>query len=212
MTDAPSDLSDLEAALMLCCPTTMYDSIAGLLAKARDRDEARALLGVYRDAREISAMSWNGFTIIGDRASIKEVERVAHRSEQLDEYQHGFENRMAALKAERDKETKRADFVQALLDAATKEVKGLIGERDEARRERDIFQLDRAALYDKLNGTPCAEIRWQQERDALRKALEGAEKELEKAEKLTGKNGPWLESIRIAIAKVRAAIRKALTP
>lgn len=52
-------------------------------------------------------------------------------------------------------------------------------ERDEARRERDIFQRDRTALYDKLNGTPCAEIRWQQERDALRaliaRAVEAAE-------------------------------------
>lgn len=41
-------------------------------------------------------------------------------------------------------------------------------ERDEARRDCAIFQRDHAKLYDKLNGTPCAEIRWQQERETLR--------------------------------------------
>ena len=38
----------------------------------------------------------------------------------------------------------------------------------EAEKERaDAMQRDRAELSDKLNGTPCAEIRWQEERDAL---------------------------------------------
>ena len=37
----------------------------------------------------------------------------------------------------------------------------------EAMEARYRAQRDRAALYDKLNGTPCAEIRWQQDREEL---------------------------------------------
>ena len=47
---------------------------------------------------------------------------------------------------------------QAKLADARATVETLQHERDEARRERDIFQRDRAVLYDKLNGTPCAEM------------------------------------------------------
>lgn len=43
-----------------------------------------------------------------------------------------------------------------------------------AEAERDRFQRERAELYDKLNGTPCAEIRWQQEREELRETIGGA--------------------------------------
>jgi len=35
------------------------------------------------------------------------------------------------------------------------------------RERRSHYQRIAAELTDKLNGTPCAEIRWQQERDAL---------------------------------------------
>lgn len=43
----------------------------------------------------------------------------------------------------------------------------LLAERDALRAEVTGLQRERAVLFDKLNGTPCAEVRWQQERDAL---------------------------------------------
>ncbi len=50
-------------------------------------------------------------------------------------------------------------------------------EREGLKLARDEMQRQRAELYDKLNGTPCAEIRWQQERDALIAKLQEAERE-----------------------------------
>ena len=43
----------------------------------------------------------------------------------------------------------------------------LVKERDEWKARAQQFQGERADLADKLHGTPCAEIRWQHERDAL---------------------------------------------
>jgi chromosome segregation ATPase len=54
----------------------------------------------------------------------------------------------------------------------------LEAEVEQWRDRSNHYQRERAELFDKLQGHPCAEIRWQQEkealeaeRDALRKAL-----------------------------------------
>ena len=51
------------------------------------------------------------------------------------------------------------------------ELAAAIAERDAAIERAEKYQRTAAELSDKLNGTPCAEIRWQYERDALREAL-----------------------------------------
>lgn len=48
-------------------------------------------------------------------------------------------------------------------------IAALLAERDALRAEVADLQRERAVLLDKLNGTPCAEVRWQQERDELAK-------------------------------------------
>ena len=63
-------------------------------------------------------------------------------------------------------------------------------EREEARKDANKYQSLAAELSDKLNGTPCAEIRWQQERDTLRAALVKAGEALEKSRVFT--NGEFL--------------------
>lgn len=50
----------------------------------------------------------------------------------------------------------------------------LLAERDSWKSRAQQFQRERAELSDALNGTPCAEIRWQYERDSLRAKLERA--------------------------------------
>lgn len=47
-------------------------------------------------------------------------------------------------------------------------------ERDDWKSRAQQFQRERAELADKLNGTPCAEIRWQYEHASLRAKLEKA--------------------------------------
>ena len=53
------------------------------------------------------------------------------------------------------------------------------------RERRSHYQRIAAELTDKLNGTPCAEIRWQQERDALLALLREAREALEPFGKLS---------------------------
>ena len=57
-------------------------------------------------------------------------------------------------------------FIAALRNAAPALI-AAYREREGLKLARDEMQRQRAELYDKLNGTPCAEIRWQQERDDL---------------------------------------------
>ena len=52
------------------------------------------------------------------------------------------------------------------------ELAAAIAERDAVIERAEKYQRTAAELSDKLNGTPCAEIRWQYERAALREALE----------------------------------------
>ena len=47
-------------------------------------------------------------------------------------------------------------------------------EREGAREDANTYQRLAAELSDKLNGTPCAEIRWMQERDELCELLREA--------------------------------------
>lgn len=66
-----------------------------------------------------------------------------------------------------------------LIDAIEQEIRLLAVENARLREEVVALRRERVTLLDKLNGTPCAEVRWQQELDAaearagrLRKALE----------------------------------------
>jgi predicted nucleic acid-binding Zn-ribbon protein len=79
-----------------------------------------------------------------------------------------------ALRAELAAEKKRADDNHASL------TKHWLNER-ELRERAAKYQSLAAELSDKLNGTPCAEIRWQQERDALRADLAARDELLREA-------------------------------
>ena len=50
-------------------------------------------------------------------------------------------------------------------------VASLTEDRDTWKSRAQQFQRERAELSDKLNGTPCAEIRWQYERASFREAM-----------------------------------------
>jgi chromosome segregation ATPase len=52
----------------------------------------------------------------------------------------------------------------------------------EATQRAEQFQRERAALSDKLNGTPCAEIRWGQEKEALQADLAAARERIAELE------------------------------
>lgn len=62
--------------------------------------EARAKLFPYADATEISGMSWNGFYLIGDEKSIKELRRLENRSSQIEIFKAAFDEKVATLEAE----------------------------------------------------------------------------------------------------------------
>lgn len=74
--------------------------------------------------------------------------------------------------------TVNADMLRALFAAAKERdelelnLASAEQECDELRKRLAAMQRDRAELSDKLNGTPCAEIRWQQEMDELREAAD----------------------------------------
>ena len=79
----------------------------------------------------------------------------------------------------------------------------------EAEKERaDAMQRDRAALSDKLHGTPCAEIRWQEERDALRAEVS----EIEAGRAVTEKHEVELIAERDALSARVAVLEGALGP
>lgn len=92
------------------------DRIAELEAKVaeleRERDDLRRKLFPFADATEISGMSWNGFNLLGDEKSIKELRRLENRSSQLEVYTAAYEERIATAKAEAEK--MRAALIQSL--------------------------------------------------------------------------------------------------
>lgn len=74
---------------------TLAEQIGSLLREMEgaeaDRDDARRKLFPYADATEISGMSWNGFYLIGDEKSVKELRRIEHRSAQLEQFSRAFD-------------------------------------------------------------------------------------------------------------------------
>lgn len=78
---------------------TLLDTIESLRARMAEvegeRDDARRKLFPYADATEISGMSWNGFYLIGDDKSIKELRRIENRSAQIEVYRQAFDERIA---------------------------------------------------------------------------------------------------------------------
>ena len=71
-----------------------------------------------------------------------------------------------------------------------------------AERERaGKYQRIAAELTDMLNGTPCAEIRWHQERDALRAELANRTKQVGILQLIVGKIGQERAKLREALKK-----------
>jgi len=71
--------------------------------------ELRRKLFPFADDQSISSFSWNGFNLIGDKASIKEFTRLQNRALQLDVFIRAWEEKVAvaearAAKAEAGKE------------------------------------------------------------------------------------------------------------
>ena len=60
-------------------------------------------------------------------------------------------------------------------EAMTQEIERLTRERDKARKWQSVA----AELSDKLHGTPCAEMRWEYERQDLQSRAEAAERRVE---------------------------------
>ena len=85
-----------------------------------------------------------------------------------------FERRLAYI-VQNEKHL-RADLAAAIQDRDhydnTRSL--LSAELDAVTKRCSHYHRIAAELTDKLNGTPCAEIRWQQERDALRELLREA--------------------------------------
>ena len=65
------------------------------------------------------------------------------------------------------------------LQNAAKDLASLRTQLSAATERSDQMQRERAELSDRLNGTPCAEICWQQEREALSAELEAVKVELD---------------------------------
>jgi hypothetical protein len=71
----------------------------------------------------------------------------------------------------------RVSLLKEAIRIANETISCLSKERDIAQSRADNFQRLSAELSDKLNGTPCAEIRWRQKLDTTRaEALEEAAK------------------------------------
>lgn len=90
------------------------EEIVSLRARAekaeKDLVEARLKLFPYADAPTITGLSWNGFYLIGDQKSIKELKRLENRSSQLEVFSAAFDERIKAA-------TARAERLEAALAA-----------------------------------------------------------------------------------------------
>jgi len=69
--------------------------------------------------------------------------------------------------------------MQVAVDNLTASLAEAIAQRDEAKARAKKYQSLSADLSDKLYGTPCAQIAWEQERVALTSALEKAREALD---------------------------------
>lgn len=109
-------------------PASLVSTLSTELSQAREEIErlrkennkTRAKLMNLADATEVSGMSWNGFNIIGDAKSIKEVKRLENRSSQLEVYTKAYEERIAIEKSQaqaaaRELEEARAAKVKPLV-------------------------------------------------------------------------------------------------
>lgn len=89
-----------------CYTIEAYSSDGGV-------EESRASIPDYNglhpfeDATQIHGMSWNGFNLIGDDKSIKELRRIENRSSQLEQYSAAYESRITRLLAERNEAFER---------------------------------------------------------------------------------------------------------
>jgi hypothetical protein len=77
------------------------------------------------------------------------------------------------------------------------------------KRIAELEQQNRAILYDYHNGTPCEQIAWAQERDALKASLADArDKALEEAAQMFEKRWPQWDDCANAIRALRANSEK----
>lgn len=98
LSDPPHDRPD--AALMHEAASALSSLQEQVEALTRERDEARARLFPYADDKQISGMSWNGFYLIGNDKSIKELRRIENDAAQIEVYRTAFDERIAAAEAE----------------------------------------------------------------------------------------------------------------
>lgn len=79
---------------------TGFGFLQGAVAPiAYENAELRRKLAPYADDHSISGISWNGFNLIGDQASIKEFTRLQNRALQLDVFIKAWEEKLAVAEA-----------------------------------------------------------------------------------------------------------------
>ena len=69
-------------------------------AKDAEIDELRAKLFPYADESTISGMGWSGFHLLGNKKSIEELQRIVHRSSQLEAFAKAYNEEVSRLKEE----------------------------------------------------------------------------------------------------------------
>jgi chromosome segregation ATPase len=124
-----------------------------------------------------------------------------------DEWQEAAKKARAELAAEQQQRQQEYEETARQINEA---VCALAAERERAGK----YQRLAAELSDKLNGTPCAEIRWQQERAKLREALERAKQSMDDilaAQPMWegGVRGPSAPALQGCIASMRDAAKVA---
>ena len=75
----------------------------------------------------------------------------------------------------------------------------------ELEKRSNQFQTERAELFDKLHGTPCADIRWQQEREKLQMRIAELKKELNACVYAKEISDNHINELRYKIANLEAA-------
>ena len=141
-----------------------------------DEPRKQAIAALGRVETRIDALHKSqGYVYIG-----KDGKAISAREleDDRDSLRIALDDRYAA-----DQRAAKAIFAETGRTAGFPSVKDVVGfyvaEVENWKSRAQQFQRERAELADKLNGTPCAEIRWQYERDSLRAQLDRAKEAVE---------------------------------
>lgn len=77
----------------------------------------RSMLFPYADETQISGSSWNGFYLIGDKKSIKELDRIRNDATQIEVYRKAYDEGLLAAKHKNER-------LRAKLNAVRLAIKG----------------------------------------------------------------------------------------